>query len=384
MRNKILSLFAVFVLVAAVATGVVLVKQEQDIRDKAASGSDCTHAPDCVLLEDVGDIGSYNAPGTILYVEFSDQDYHRYYPGDSDDCRKVNISGNMLSWERLQHTNECKNISNIQIWFGEGNSSPSPSSSSSPTSSPTSSPVSSSPPQTGCPLVPQTGQVLVNFSSKGLRSDLDVDASKGGPYSVNLPAGVYKVILASSDDYNDKSEIQNKEQYYVKMFDANGTFVVNTNSIDDLPADDFSKVQTVNENLVVSAPITKLEVHHSAYFLGESPNSIHAECAIFERTIVSTSAQCNEVKVFDENWSRFLPEDYSKLVPGTKIRLTISGTTNDGSFDKARFIINGQSGPEVTTKRPGTNEFYYEYQISSSDTQLSVKGEVHHSSLGWL
>lgn len=401
MKNVILSTVALLVLLGAVVAGVVLVQQEQDIRNKAASGSDCQHASDCDLLDNPGNVGTYSAPGNIRYVDITDQDYHRYNPGDSDDCRRVSINGNTLSWERIGDGPECKDVSNVQVWF-DVNSQPSPSPTASPSSSPTasasptssasSSPSSSASPtgspisSMGCPLVPTVGQILVNFNSARIRSDINTNpsTSKAGPFSVNLPAGNYKVILSSSDDHNNLNEQQAREQYYLKILSSSQSLIASTNPIADLPTNEHTKTQVVNENLTISQNATSVEVQHAAFYDGTSPQSIRAECAIFERVIVTTNAQCYEVKVFDDNWAKILPEDYEDLTEGETIRFTVSGSTDQGSFDKARFLVNGAITSEVTQKRPGTNEFYIEYVIPADMSQLSVKGELHHTTLGWF
>lgn len=372
-----ISAIVMLIFLGAVVAGVVLVQQEQDIRNKAASGSACDQSPDCDLLDNPGNAGSYIAGRTIAYVEITDQDYHRYYPGDSDDCRSVNISGNSLSWERIGDGPDCKDVSNVQVWLT--NESPSPSPSPNPSASPSSSPTSS--PQLGCPLNATSGQILVNFNTARIRSDMSETSAKAGPFNVALPAGTYKVTLASSD-IHPESESQIQEQYKVNVL-ADTQILSSTNAISDLPDQDNFKTQLVNENLVIPNNANKVEVLHNAY-PSSSANSVNAECALFERVTVSINAQCSEVKVFDTQWAQIIPADFDTLNEGDVVRFTVSGSTSEGVITKARFIINGNLSTEVTQKRPGTNEFYYEYTIPEDSTQLSVKGEVHHSTLGWF
>ena len=96
------------------------------------------------------------------------------------------------------------------------------------------------------------------------------------------------------------------------------------------------------------------------------------------------SAQCGEVKAYNTSWILLSANDLKGLQTGNHVRFAVSGTTNGGSFDKARFTINNSLKPEVTTKKPGTNEFYYEYIVPQGTTSFSVKGELHHTSLGWF
>ena len=44
---------------------------------------------------------------------------------------------------------------------------------------------------------------------------------------------------------------------------------------------------------------------------------------------------------------------------------------------------NDLSG-EITTKRPGTNEFYYDYTIPEGTHSFEVSAKIHHSTLGWF
>jgi hypothetical protein len=58
------------------------------------------------------------------------------------------------------------------------------------------------------------------------------------------------------------------------------------------------------------------------------------------------------------------------------------GTATSGTFDKARFVINGTETPEVTGQKPGSSgEFYYEYTIPAGTTSFNVTGQVHHQQL---
>lgn len=99
---------------------------------------------------------------------------------------------------------------------------------------------------------------------------------------------------------------------------------------------------------------------------------------------VETNAKCNAVKAYDREWNLLNSEDLGSLTAGSKVRFAVSGTATSGTFDKARFTINGTLRAEVATKKPGSEEFYDEYTIPEGVTNFTVKGEVHHSELGWL
>lgn len=95
------------------------------------------------------------------------------------------------------------------------------------------------------------------------------------------------------------------------------------------------------------------------------------------------SAQCLNIKMFDNEWASLSVTDLATKRAGDIIRFTVAGSATSGTFSKARFTINGTIGPEVTQKRPGTEEYYYEFTIPSGVTTFTVKGEVYHSALGW-
>jgi len=68
---------------------------------------------------------------------------------------------------------------------------------------------------------------------------------------------------------------------------------------------------------------------------------------------------------------------------GDTVRFTVAGQASSGSFDKARFKINGVQRPEVTGKRPATEEYYDEYTIPAGITTFTINAQIHHATLGW-
>ena len=91
---------------------------------------------------------------------------------------------------------------------------------------------------------------------------------------------------------------------------------------------------------------------------------------------------CLAIKAFDAEWN--VITNLSSLVAGDVVRFTVSGKTNSGAIDKARFTINGTLKPEVTAKRPSTNEFYDEYTIPEDVPTFTINAELHHTSIGWF
>lgn len=101
-------------------------------------------------------------------------------------------------------------------------------------------------------------------------------------------------------------------------------------------------------------------------------------------TLPPIGAACHNVKAYDSEWNLLSGFDLSSLNTGDVVRFVVGGNTDSGFFDKARFTINGTLRPEVTTKRPGTEEFYDEYLIPAGVTSFTIDAQIHHSSLGWL
>lgn len=95
-------------------------------------------------------------------------------------------------------------------------------------------------------------------------------------------------------------------------------------------------------------------------------------------------AQCSEILVYDQNWNQLSITDLRDVAAGSVVRFTVSGISSTGSFDKARFTINGIQTPEVTDKKPGTEEFYYEYTLPEDVTNYTIDAQVHHSVFGWI
>lgn len=101
-------------------------------------------------------------------------------------------------------------------------------------------------------------------------------------------------------------------------------------------------------------------------------------------TLPPIGAACHNVQAYDTNWNLLTGYDLSNLSEGDVVRFAVGGTTDSGSFDRARFTINGTQRAEVTTKRPGTNDFYDEYTVPAGVTNFTIDAEIHHTSLGWI
>jgi len=118
-----------------------------------------------------------------------------------------------------------------------------------------------------------------------------------------------------------------------------------------------------------------------------TPTAIPSEAPTLTPTSTPTteiSATCNGLFVYDTSWNLITAEELPTLKSGDIIRFATSATVNIGYIDKARFIINGVTYPETTLKKPGTEEYYYDYTIPEGVTTFQVKAELHHSTQGWF
>lgn len=95
------------------------------------------------------------------------------------------------------------------------------------------------------------------------------------------------------------------------------------------------------------------------------------------------TAQCLNIRAFDTSWNELSSAQLSALEAGNIVRFTVAGTATSGSFDMARFKINGVQRADVIQKRPGTQEFYDEYAIPSGVTTFTINAQIHHTTLGW-
>jgi hypothetical protein len=75
-------------------------------------------------------------------VNITDQDIHTYLPegNTNDGCRSVTIIGNNVTWERFGSGRDCKDVSNVQVWWTQSTATPTQSATGTATGTATSSP----------------------------------------------------------------------------------------------------------------------------------------------------------------------------------------------------------------------------------------------------
>lgn len=309
-KKIIATIFSVLLIVGAVAAGVTLVQRQQLIEQEASSGSACDQSPDCDLIDNAQNSGSKTVNRTILYVDITDQDSHKYNPGDSDDgCRKVSISGNTVSWQRYGSGPECKDISNIQIWMG--------------------------------------GTTVENTAT---------------PVPTISEEHKIKICHVPPGSPQNSIEIEVDESAWREGHDIH-----NSHSLDFEIKGDNNRCPPVTPTpKPTGTPMPTSE--NTATPMPTLPPEI--------------SAKCNEVKAYDLEGNIMTPGQLSKLDPGDEVIFAVSGQASSGTFSKARFTVNNVLLGETDAENSG--EFYLEYTIPQSVTTFTVKGEVFHSSLGWI
>ena len=116
-HNLFFIIFGLIILIAGLGISIYLVQRPQDPTSQAATGSACTQSPDCELLENPGNNSSHTTSRPIAYLDITAKDFHRFNSTSNDGCYNVQINSQQLSWERVGSGPDCKDISNIQIWF---------------------------------------------------------------------------------------------------------------------------------------------------------------------------------------------------------------------------------------------------------------------------
>ena len=100
-RKVIATIFGIMILVVGVAAAVFLVQRQQEIQERASSGAECSHSPDCVLLEDPGNSGTYTAPRNISRLFITAREAFEFNPEYTDNgCYRVSIDGTTFQWQR--------------------------------------------------------------------------------------------------------------------------------------------------------------------------------------------------------------------------------------------------------------------------------------------
>lgn len=117
---------------------------------------------------------------------------------------------------------------------------------------------------------------------------------------------------------------------------------------------------------------------------GEATNTI----APTAPPVVSTlppgqTAVCTAVTAYNSTWIAQTSTQLSTLKSGDIINFCVNGTASAGTFDKAKFTINGVVQAETTTVRPSSTDFCQSYTIPAGISSFNVTAQIHHATLGW-
>jgi hypothetical protein len=100
-------------------------------------------------------------------------------------------------------------------------------------------------------------------------------------------------------------------------------------------------------------------------------------------TAPAITAQCQNVKAYSPTWILLTTTQLSQLDTGDTVNFCVTGVATGGSFDRARFTINGVLQPETITERPGSTDFCQLYTIPAAATTFNVSAQINHVTLGW-
>lgn len=101
-------------------------------------------------------------------------------------------------------------------------------------------------------------------------------------------------------------------------------------------------------------------------------------------TTPSVAPFCAAISTYDSNWNLLSSTDRSSLKTGDVINLCVTGSAATGTFDMARFIINGVQQTDTTATRPNSTDFCQSYTLPGGTTTFTISAQIHHSTDGWF
>jgi len=92
---------------------------------------------------------------------------------------------------------------------------------------------------------------------------------------------------------------------------------------------------------------------------------------------------CLNVKAYNSAWVELSTAELTNLKPGDEIYFAVTAANgNTGSIDKAKFTINGTVGSEVTDKHGSS--FYVDFTVPAGILNFSVSAQLHSTVFGWF
>ena len=384
-KKVIATIFGVLLLIAGVTAGVILVQHQQRLEKMASSGAECQQATDCILLDEPGNSGSFSAPGNVSECSITAQNMYTYQQGTSENgCYRVDIDGREVKWQKYGSGSECSDVSNIQVKFQN-----------------------------------QTGQTdfmrICHYTSDSSQHPWQaIEISVTAWDKHKLPHGDF--VWAGPDEIwppdpglSDPTGITEADLWCENNIPPNITpggagqteFIKICHYTSDPSAHNWQAIEVSLQGWssghdeahdYKKTEYDFLYANTDPTCIWPEPGNLGITCADIwcenntpppgEEPLIT--AECSSVKAYDTSWNLLASEELGDLSSGDIVRFTVSGETSSGDIDAARFTINGILGPEVTDLKPGSLEFYYEYTIPPGTDNFAVKGEVHHSELGWF
>lgn len=100
-------------------------------------------------------------------------------------------------------------------------------------------------------------------------------------------------------------------------------------------------------------------------------------------TTPGITAYCQNIKAYSSTWTELTAAQLTALRAGNTVNFCVTGSASSGSFDKAKFTINGIVQAETTTKRPGAEDFCQSYTIPANTLSFVITAQINHVKLGW-
>ncbi len=114
----IATIFSLLLLLAGIAAGVLLVQQQQEIRERASGNEECINSSLCTFLDEPSNTHTYEARNEISHLLITGSAVYRFESGVSDDsCYRVIISKNIAMWSKYGTGKGCEDVVSVQVWL---------------------------------------------------------------------------------------------------------------------------------------------------------------------------------------------------------------------------------------------------------------------------
>jgi hypothetical protein len=224
-------------------------------------------------------------------------------------------------------------------------------------------------------------------------SDCILLDSPGNSGSFESSTNIRYIFITNKSEYRYEPGETNDDCYNVSIL---GRFL-NWSKVGSGPeCKDISNIQI----WIDSGGVTPTEKPTETPIATETPISTKTPTetpSVTATPIPQVNASCDTLYVYKiegninnpDSWTKLNNDELSQLKAGDTVYFTVVVKTDSGEFTKARFNINGNQLPEVTTTKPGsfpegTKEFYEDYTIPENTIDFSVNAEGYHSLLGWI